>query len=98
MISKEKEGERKKEKEAKARGTPPKLGPVTALHPNTDFQNNASPEGNPVIIKENGVQILNYTQKYLLFTRITDPLSLLLTNSLQEKISDLQKEDVCEIK
>lgn len=55
MISKEKEGERKKEKEAKARGTPPKLGPVTALPPNTDFQNNASPEGNPVIIKENGV-------------------------------------------
>ena len=49
------EGRRKKEKEAKARGTPPKLGPVTALPPNTDFQNNASPEGNPVIIKENGV-------------------------------------------
>ena len=50
------EERRKKEKEAKARGTaPPKLGPVTALPQNTDFENNASPEGNPVIIKENGV-------------------------------------------
>ena len=54
MISKEKEGERKRKKQ-KPGGPPPKLGPVTALPQNTDFENNASPEGNPVIIKENGV-------------------------------------------
>ena len=55
MISKQKKGERKRKKQKPGEPPPPKLGPVTALPQNTDFENNASPEGNPVIIKEKGV-------------------------------------------